>query len=709
MKKIISVLFLVVLTYCNIYPQSGWVWQYPKYTGEPVYSMHFFPGTGTGYAVGGAGLFLKTTDNGTTWQIQNYLSDKNNKKIVFVDLQTGWLSSRNNYDAGITFRTTDGGNNWNLISYYGFESFFFIDGNTGWMPANTSNILKTINGGITSVFYPIDINPLSLFFLNNQTGFACGSTNNPAYEGKICKSTNGGENWVRLNYSFSGREISRIWFQNESSGYVFDNNNTAYKTTNGGLNWDSVKTNITGTLKGFMFFNMNTGFILTLDNCIKTTNGGINWNVIYHTNYASTYPFSSMYFKNIDTGYICNNKAQMFRTYNSGANWEVLYGQNNSALSDVKFFDVNTGIATGAEGALLRTTNGGINWIYSKFGETAFQSVTISDYQTMWTAGYGILLKTTNRGNNWTQKSTPVYNINCVYFTNSMNGWLVGDTLCRTTNGGENWFVNMPATQSSDFIQFVDTQTGWLSGPYAEIKKTTNGGINWFSLPNSDPATQKSVYFTNSLNGWAFLIGSNMNSYLYRTQDGGYNWVQYSPLFYSNLYQSTIKFINEQTGYILNPYDFRTCIYRTTNSGNNWTKYESGSSLSYYSIDFPDSQTGWIVGNNSSIKKNTNGGVYINQISNSLPESYSLFQNYPNPFNPVTTIKYQIPKNNMVTLKVYDALGREVETLVNEIQHAGTYEVQFPGNAKLNLASGVYFYKLTAGDFTTVKRMVLIK
>jgi len=101
--------------------------------------------------------------------------------------------------------------------------------------------------------------------------------------------------------------------------------------------------------------------------------------------------------------------------------------------------------------------------------------------------------------------------------------------------------------------------------------------------------------------------------------------------------------------------------------------------------------------------------IGINQISNSLPEAYSLFQNYPNPFNPVTTIKYQIPKNNMVTLKVYDALGREVETLVNEIQHAGTYEVQFPGNAKLNLASGIYFYKLTSGDFSAVKRMVLIK
>jgi len=101
--------------------------------------------------------------------------------------------------------------------------------------------------------------------------------------------------------------------------------------------------------------------------------------------------------------------------------------------------------------------------------------------------------------------------------------------------------------------------------------------------------------------------------------------------------------------------------------------------------------------------------IGINQISNSIPEKYNLFQNYPNPFNPVTSIRYQIPKSNMVSLKVYDILGREIETLVNEVQMAGIYEVQFPGNSNTSLASGIYFYRLTAGDFTSVKRMVLIK
>jgi hypothetical protein len=89
-----------------------------------------------------------------------------------------------------------------------------------------------------------------------------------------------------------------------------------------------------------------------------------------------------------------------------------------------------------------------------------------------------------------------------------------------------------------------------------------------------------------------------------------------------------------------------------------------------------------------------------------IPAKYSLEQNYPNPFNPVTTIKYQIPKGGAVRLTVFDALGRTVSTLVNEIKQAGSYELSFDASG---LASGVYFYKLETGDFTEIKKMMLIK
>jgi hypothetical protein len=88
------------------------------------------------------------------------------------------------------------------------------------------------------------------------------------------------------------------------------------------------------------------------------------------------------------------------------------------------------------------------------------------------------------------------------------------------------------------------------------------------------------------------------------------------------------------------------------------------------------------------------------------PTNFAVEQNFPNPFNPTTNIQYQVSNNSNVTLKVYDALGKEVATLVNEAKVPGKYEVKFDGS---NLSSGIYFYKLTAGNYFSIKKLILLK
>jgi hypothetical protein len=96
----------------------------------------------------------------------------------------------------------------------------------------------------------------------------------------------------------------------------------------------------------------------------------------------------------------------------------------------------------------------------------------------------------------------------------------------------------------------------------------------------------------------------------------------------------------------------------------------------------------------------------ITNKSTSLPVSYSLSQNYPNPFNPTTVIIYQLPVTSFVNLKIYDILGREVQTLVDRLQNPGSYSVNFSANY---LPSGVYFYRLDAGMFHDTKKLMLLK
>jgi len=101
-----------------------------------------------------------------------------------------------------------------------------------------------------------------------------------------------------------------------------------------------------------------------------------------------------------------------------------------------------------------------------------------------------------------------------------------------------------------------------------------------------------------------------------------------------------------------------------------------------------------------------NGPVAVEIDTILVPGKFELSQNYPNPFNPSTKIIWQSPVSSQVTLKVYDVLGNEVATLVNEEKTAGSYEVEFDGS---HLSSGIYFYELRAGEFVQTKKLILMK
>jgi hypothetical protein len=98
--------------------------------------------------------------------------------------------------------------------------------------------------------------------------------------------------------------------------------------------------------------------------------------------------------------------------------------------------------------------------------------------------------------------------------------------------------------------------------------------------------------------------------------------------------------------------------------------------------------------------------VSVKEVSSGPPAAYALAQNYPNPFNPGTTIKYELPKASTAYLCVYDMLGREVSVLVDERKEAGIHEARFDGS---NLASGVYLYRLTAGNFVQTRKLLLVR
>jgi hypothetical protein len=158
---------------------------------------------------------------------------------------------------------------------------------------------------------------------------------------------------------------------------------------------------------------------------------------------------------------------------------------------------------------------------------------------------------------------------------------------------------------------------------------------------------------------------------------------------------SDIIFLQTNTGFV-----FSSDYGSTWNTSN----LNSFSNLSCLSID----PNGFLfIGGLDGIQKSKISTLTgIQKLSAEIPIVYSLAQNYPNPFNPMTTISFSLPSKSFVSLKVFDVIGREVAMLMSQEKPAGTYNVTFDAS---KLPSGVYFYRLTIGDFTQVKKMLLVK
>jgi photosystem II stability/assembly factor-like uncharacterized protein len=390
-------------------------------------------------------------------------------------------------------------------------------------------------------------------------------------------------------------------------------------------------------------------------------------------------------------------------------------------FSDVKFINRYTGWTSGNQGTLLKTTNEGLNWVEQNTNtpNKVLKSIYPVNSNVIYIVGYfETILKSTNGGDNWIQiKNGPYgtgHSYEGVFFVNENTGWICGSgsLIFKTTNGGVSFdSVSIPVGYNYD-IYFRNANEGLVCGEAASMYKTTNGGQNWneIILPVGTQASDfLRLSFINNNTGYTQGVGNNK---LYKTTNFGSNWDSVARVQGADI-SNTIFFPNEFTGWSAGSMGL---MFKTTNGGYNWQPQvlPPVPTSSYSGLWFYNDSIGWVVGGNTSIHHTINGGnpTYIIN-SSEIINDFKLYQNYPNPFNPTTIIKFSIPachscgsRNPVVTLKVYDILGREIATLVNEKLKAGTYEIPFSDN---KISSGVYFYKLAADEFTETKRMLLIK
>jgi len=425
-----------------------------------------------------------------------------------------------------------------------------------------------------------------------------------------------------------------------------------------------------------------------------------------------------------------------FLILNCFSQWVYQALPSYHSVTDIKFFDENTGILIyydyPAGRGMMRTTNGGYNWvsINNNISFFAIQKIDDTTLYALAFSGSNMMSRTFNRGITWDSVSAGQFNTcNDLSFVNKDTGWISGSNnipsqcIYRTTNGGVNVIQQTDITGLGQifFLKYKvnGEYTGWHYSNSGDNKfwKTTNSGNNWFQITR--PPAQYLGYFSFIDENIGWITGSSTGGGIYKTTNGGLNWLLQTLPSGNNIYHEIYKFkiINYDTIYAVGGYKdlgFRIIglIWKTTNSGMNWGYQEPDTSIQngqYYALDFINANTGWAYSGNGIHTTNGGGPIIISSINinnENIVKSYILEQNYPNPFNPTTVISFQLSVAGQVVLKVYDVMGREVQTLVNESLKPGTYQASFDASA---LSSGIYFYTLSAGEFSETKKMLMVK
>ena len=740
LNKVYIVLVLILVSTNLILSQS---WQVVQSSPSVMLNDLCFLQNGlTGWAVGSTSAqsnylnaLYKTTNGGSNWEFIQFPNTTLLQGVFFADASTGWVTGT----GGAVYKSTDGGINW-IAQNSGTGRILykaqFINSNTGWIVGGRQDgsdylLLKTTNGGTNWENLSFGSGAYSnegVYFLNDMTGWVCGSDNTIA--GAIHKTTDGGLTWNRKNIPVTTTIVTTIKFANTNKGWASSssiyNTGPIYYSSDGGENW-SVQTN---TNQHYHYLDvkdsMNAAVVGSRvlspagTHVFVTSNGGTTW--IDNNTPISNYTNSVKYIGN--SIWIAADYSQILQSTNSGTNW--IFQFRSARLRSVVWTASLTGWITGntvlgSTGITLKTVNGGLNWIADLNSPGGAQiSFVNPDYGwVLWEGNSAYIWRTTNGGGTWSQNFIPAGGwTGGIFFINKDTGWAFGSSgnLRFTADGGVSWVPQNPA--SSNYIQsvfFVNSNEGWLGGGYSSgngfISHTTNTGQTWTPQIPATGAHVLDLFFLNKNYGWATMLSGGVQ----RTTNGGQNWILAGSV--SKDYAERILMINQDTGWVV---AYNLASGSGDGLGYIYKTYDGGSTLiQEYVTSWPRSDLTdiairdnklWVTGNHNTILS-YDIPIGIKPINSSVPEKFKLFQNYPNPFNPVTKIKFDIPSNvksekSNVNIIIYDILGKEIEVLVNQQLQPGSYEVGWDGN---NYTSGVYFYKITSGDYSNSKKMVLVK
>ncbi len=655
-------------------------------------------GTNEYYAVGDGGIVSYQAGTGT-WGGPSSTGAPSN--INFKDIAKNSSGKLVAVGGGKIFISNDGGSSWQEKLNVGSELVsvkFFADSDSRICVVGQDGVgLYSSDGGNTwgysawtDVFNPHILNDMVDKDQNNA--LIVGDA------GTIAKTTNGGETFSDVNTrSFNGDNYS-IQSTNENTLLVA-NDDGIFKTTNSGSNWNKLNLpdGFTGKITDIKMVNVNLGFAVSPHNntIFKTTDGGATWTKIEDTYGQSN--LEKIHAVNENVLIVYGNSQWIQVSTDGGTTWDPELTHYENTVNEIidnkagKLFSINEA-PFGAYSSVNISTDNGSSWNESKVTSYPMKSIASSSQNELLAVGEkGRTIYTNDGGTSWQSKQ------------------IADENLVKVSAISSNTFV---ATGESGKIYKVSIQSG-SNFTITPIESNTNKTIKNVHIPGSS-----SLYKSKNGTTTGWFVGED--GLIIKSTD---EMLPVELFALSVTVNKNSVNLYWQTATEVDNYGFEIERSASKNSAailahleNVWQKvgfvqgHGHSSSVKSYSFTDKNLLSGKYLYRLKMI--DTDGSfTYSNEVEAELllPTEFTLMQNYPNPFNAQTKIKFTIPPhggNNKVTMKLFNILGEEVKTLINEVLEAGFHEADF--NAS-NLASGVYIYRIEWNGKMKLKKMMMIK
>ncbi|MBZ0199246.1 MAG: T9SS type A sorting domain-containing protein, partial [Ignavibacteriaceae bacterium] len=385
--------------------------------------------------------------------------------------------------------------------------------------------------------------------LNDTLGWVCG------LRGTLLKTTDAGVNWQSVDIGYPNISYWAIDFLDENLGVITLGNGSILKTTDGGESWTDIQTGTTNAL--YCVDIIDPLHIIAAGEWYQvayTSDGGNTW----HLNDELPYDANAIQFTDTSTGYaVGGENLGIWKTTNGGMNW---FHAGEGGEWGVSLLSDGTGYAVGMNLKIYKRTGGLDNWYKLILNESWSNVFFINEnvgYLTCADLGEKVY-KTEDGGNSYSKiENSPEYN-SVILFIDSLTGFLGSDKIYKTTDGGVNWYA-ANGTGGVSRIFFVNEQDGWAVGGN-KIYKTTDGGENW--SVNFNLQTFTNIYFVDSVYGWT------SGSIPCKTTDGGEIWTQQTNA--SSIGSDDVYFLNPDTGWVTKYSSIFNSLFKTVDGGLNW-------------------------------------------------------------------------------------------------------------------------------------------